>query len=175
MIEIINNIFMALGMCVVAFVIYGLFYSIIRKFNKWRKDGCKIKCLCKPHKYELFWYWKDTEEAVLVCRKCGKRKQIFIDYDSIKEKGSIMKPEEAIKKLRSPELPDGLAMVGLEARQEAIKALEKQIPKNPNNIKSILDFSGNYYISRGNCPCCGEGLNRSFIYCDKCGQKLDWE
>lgn len=86
-----------------------------------------------------------------------------------------MKPEEAIKKLRYPELSDGLVMVGLEARQEAIKALEKQIPKKPNNIKSILDFSGNYYSSRGDCPCCGEGLNRFFIYCDKCGQKLDWE
>lgn len=36
-----------------------------------------------------------------------------------------MKPEEAIKKLRYPELPDGLVMVGLEVRQKAIKALEK--------------------------------------------------
>ena len=40
-----------------------------------------------------------------------------------------MNPEEAIKKLRYPELPDGLVMVGLETRQKAIKALEKQIPK----------------------------------------------
>lgn len=56
----------------------------------------------------------------------------------------------------------------------AIKALRKQIPMKPNNIKDILDFSGNYYTSRGNCPCCKEGLNRSFIYCNKCGQKLDW-
>ena len=55
------------------------------------------------------------------------------------------------------------------------KALEKQIPKKITNMKSILDFSRNYYTSRGNCPCCGEGLNRTFIYCDKCGQKLDWE
>lgn len=87
-----------------------------------------------------------------------------------------MKPEEAIKKLRYPELPDGLVMVGLEARQEAIKALEKQIPKKPNNMKSILDFSGRYYTTKGNCPVCNrEGLNRSFIYCDECGQKLDWE
>ncbi len=87
-----------------------------------------------------------------------------------------MKPEEAIKKLRYPELPDGLVMVGLEARQEAIKALEKQIPKKPNNMKSILDFSGRYYTTKGNCPVCNrEGLNRSSIYCDECGQKLDWE
>lgn len=39
---------------------------------------------------------------------------------------------------------------------EAIKALEKQIPKKITNMKRILDFSGNYYTSRGNCPCCGE-------------------
>ena len=27
-----------------------------------------------------------AEEAVLECKKCGKRKQVFIDYVSIKEK-----------------------------------------------------------------------------------------
>ena len=86
-----------------------------------------------------------------------------------------MDTKEAIEKLRYPELSDGLVMVGLEVRQEAIEALKKQIPMKPNNMKSILDFSGNYYTSRGNCPYCGEGLNRSFIYCNKCGQKLDWE
>ena len=37
-----------------------------------------------------------------------------------------MKPEEALKELRYPELPDGLVMVDLETRQEAIKALKKQ-------------------------------------------------
>lgn len=86
-----------------------------------------------------------------------------------------MKPEEAIEKLRYPELPDGLVMVGLEARQEAIEALKKQIPMKPNNIKSILDFSGRYYTTKGNCPVCNrEGLYKSDFYCNKCGQKLDW-
>lgn len=86
-----------------------------------------------------------------------------------------MKPEEAIEKLRCPELPDGLVMVGLEARQKAIKALKKQIPMKPNNIKSIFDFSGRYYTTRGNCPVCNrERLYRSDFYCNKCGQKLDW-
>lgn len=52
-----------------------------------------------------------------------------------------MKPEEAIEKLRCPELPDGLVMVDLETRQEAIKALEKQIPRKVNNLSEIyLDF-----------------------------------
>ena len=86
MIEAIKEIFMAVGMCVVAVIIYGLFYAIISKFNRWRKNRCKIKCLCKPHKYKLVWYWRNTEEAVLECKKCGKRKQVFIDYVSIKEK-----------------------------------------------------------------------------------------
>lgn len=86
MIEVIKEIFMALGMCVVAVSVYVLFCAIINKFNRWRKNGCKIKCLCKPHKYKLVWYWRNTEEAVLECKKCGKRKQVFIDYDSIKEK-----------------------------------------------------------------------------------------
>ena len=85
MIEVIKEIFMTLGMCVVAVIIYGLFCAIINKFNRWRKNGCKIKCLCKPHKYKLVWYWRNTEEAVLECKKCSKRKQVFIDYDSIKE------------------------------------------------------------------------------------------
>mgnify|MGYP000909278679 CR=1 FL=1 len=86
MIEVIKEIFMAVGMCVVAVIIYGLFCTIINKLNIWRKNGCKIKCLCKPHKYKLVWYWRNTEEAVLECKKCGKRKQVFIDYDSIKDK-----------------------------------------------------------------------------------------
>lgn len=86
MIEAIKEIFMMLGMCVVAVIIYGLLCTIISKFNRWRKNGCKIKCLCKPHKYKLVWYWRNTEEAVLECKKCGKRKQVFIDYDSINEK-----------------------------------------------------------------------------------------
>lgn len=86
MIEAIKEIFMMLGMCVVAVIIYRLLCTIISKFNRWRKNGCKIKCLCKPHKYKLVWYWRNTEEAVLECKKCGKRKQVFIDYDSIKKK-----------------------------------------------------------------------------------------
>lgn len=87
-----------------------------------------------------------------------------------------MKPEEALKELRYQELPGGSVMVDLETRQEAIKALEKQIPKKPKNIKTIIDFSGRYYTTKGDCPVCNrEGLYKSDFYCNKCGQKLDWE
>ena len=85
-----------------------------------------------------------------------------------------MKPEEALKELRYTELTDGLAMADLKTRQEAIKALEKQIPMKPDNIKSILDFSGRYYTTKCNCPVCNrEGFYKSDFYCNKCGQKLD--
>lgn len=76
-----------------------------------------------------------------------------------------MDTKEVIKKLKSPELPDGLVMVDLETRQEAIKALEKQIQMKPNNIKSIFDFSGRYYTTKGNCPVCNreDFINQIFI------------
>lgn len=46
----------------------------------------------------------------------------------------------------------------------------------PNNIKDIIDFSDKYYTSKGDCPVCGrEGVSKSDLYCNKCGQKFDWE
>lgn len=55
------------------------------------------------------------------------------------------------------------------------KALEKQIPEKPKNVKSIFDFSGRYYTTKGNCPVCNsEVLYKLDFYCNKCGQKLDW-
>lgn len=45
----------------------------------------------------------------------------------------------------------------------------------PNNVRTILDFSGRYYTKKGNCPACNsEGLYKADFYCNKCGQKLDW-
>ena len=85
MIEAIKEIFMMLGMCVVGFVVYTLLYTIINKFNRWRKSGCKIKCLCKPHVYEIQWHWKNDGETLLVYKKCGKKKTLFIDFDSFLE------------------------------------------------------------------------------------------
>jgi hypothetical protein len=89
-----------------------------------------------------------------------------------------MKPEVALKELRYPELPDGLVMVGLEARQEAIKALEKQIPRKPID-KTKPDDTASLAYENCNiivCPTCGGRLKLKSKgkYCDKCGQKLDW-
>ena len=85
-----------------------------------------------------------------------------------------MKPEEALKELSYDDTAYG-GNCTYEVRMGAIKALKKQISMKPNNIKSILDFSGRYYTTKGNCPVCNrEGLYKSDFYCNKCGQKLDW-
>lgn len=94
-----------------------------------------------------------------------------------------MKPEEAIKILQErigltkrvwSNVPEIIEY--REALESAVKALEKQIPMTPNNMRTILDFSGRYYTTKGNCPVCNsEGLYKSDFYCNKCGQKLDWE
>ncbi len=89
-----------------------------------------------------------------------------------------MKPEEAIKKLIYPELPDGLVMVDLKTKQKAIKALEKQIPRKPID-KTKPDDTASLAYENCNiivCPTCGRRLKLKSKgkYCDKCGQKLDW-
>lgn len=86
-----------------------------------------------------------------------------------------MTNEEAIKEL-SYDNTDYGGNCTYEVRMAAIKALRKQIPMKPNNIKDILDFSGRYYTTRGDCPVCGrERVSISDSYCDNCGQKFDWE
>ena len=86
-----------------------------------------------------------------------------------------MKPEEALKELSYDDTAYG-GKCTHEVRQEAIKALQKQIPMKPNNIKTIFDFSGRYYTTKGDYPVCNsEGLYKSDFYCNKCVQKLDWE
>lgn len=53
---------------------------------------------------------------------------------------------------------------------------EKQVPKKPKDIRTIFDYSGRYYSSEGKCPTCGaEILKKGCLYCNKCGQKIDWE
>ena len=69
-----------------------------------------------------------------------------------------MNTEKALKELSYDDTAYG-GKCTHEVRQEAIKALKKQIPMKPNNIKSIFDFSGRYYTTKGDCPVCTrEGL-----------------
>ena len=82
MIEILKPIFMTIGISTVGFMIYVVVCEIINKFNRWRKNGCKIKCLCKPHIYDFYWYFPDSGELTLKCKKCRKIKKIIVDKES---------------------------------------------------------------------------------------------
>ena len=81
-----------------------------------------------------------------------------------------MTENEVIKEVRfnmsEIGLNDEAAKRVSEAKNIAVQALEKQIPKKP-------DFTEDKEFAL--CPCCnGNGLADKQKYCDNCGQKLDW-
>ena len=75
-----------------------------------------------------------------------------------------MTENEAISVLKMIEAHGSLSN---KAKDMAIQALEKQMPKKP-----ILDKSENEEWNL--CPCCKARQVAKFKYCAKCGQKLDW-
>lgn len=95
--------------------------------------------------------------------------------ENMEEKDKIFKQladdyNEAIAQVRFNMSTIGLKESSIKrivkARDLAIKALEKQIPKKP-------DFTEDKEFAL--CPCCnGNGLADKQKYCDNCGQKLDW-
>ena len=78
-----------------------------------------------------------------------------------------MKIEEAIKDIKENIQPS----VGGKSLEMAIEALEKQIPKKP--IKT-QDIEGITYFYCCKCSRVVGGKSYKFLYCPKCGQKLDW-
>lgn len=85
-----------------------------------------------------------------------------------------MTPQEVIKTLEvaKAEVEWNYPMDYAVAIDEAIKAIDKQIPKKPEPKK---DASGEYYV----CPICG--VYQEYLtdgkppYCVNCGQALDWQ
>ena len=53
--------------------------------------------------------------------------------------------------------------------EECRAAVEKQMAKNPVRITSTKKDG-----KVGKCPCCGSIIGEDMIWCDDCGQKLDW-
>ena len=83
-----------------------------------------------------------------------------------------MTESEAIKVLKMVETHGALTP---NAKELAIKALEKQIAKKPHHISEI-DDNDNAMVE---CPICHANSDYSVNtiksgYCWKCGQKLDW-
>ena len=83
-----------------------------------------------------------------------------------------MKPEEAIEtiKIAISEVEWEYPMDYAAAFENAIEALEKQIPKKPISSK----------YEQISCPNCSVSLvyclhSYKASYCEECGQRLDWE
>ncbi len=63
------------------------------------------------------------------------------------------------------------------AFEEAIKALEKQIPKKPAFEGDGYDDGGNIIYDTWICPCCEDRYEVDYErhnHCPTCGQALDW-
>jgi protein-arginine kinase activator protein McsA len=80
-----------------------------------------------------------------------------------------MTPKKALDQLDRTFIGD------LKLKIELSKALEKQIPKKPNERHSKK--CGDKY-NDGECPNCGatysDGLSETPLYCSQCGQAFDW-
>lgn len=76
-----------------------------------------------------------------------------------------MTAERAIKILKG--LHPALSSAGKEAIDEAVEALEKQIPKKPDRGQNIFDKEIEVL-----CPVCGNPNPNT--YCGTCGQRIDW-
>lgn len=79
---IILPVLSGIGALMVGMKIGDILLFLWYKFNRWRKNGCKIKCLCKPHIYKFYWYFPDSGELTLKCKKCGKINKIIVDKES---------------------------------------------------------------------------------------------
>lgn len=85
-----------------------------------------------------------------------------------------MTENEAINVLKMVEAHGCLV---IEAKVKAIQALEKQVSQKPiDKSKNPADW----HVMA--CPCCeyvfwnsGQFFHYEPKYCDKCGQKLDWQ
>lgn len=66
------------------------------------------------------------------------------------------------------------------ALKKAIEALEKQIPKKPDELKTDKDVkigAGTWKagVTVYKCPGCNSFISRSSDFCPNCGQAIDWK
>lgn len=60
------------------------------------------------------------------------------------------------------------------AREMAIEALEKQVPKEPEYEEEDR-FVENHFACYAYCPQCGCEINTGEMHCTQCGQAIDWK
>ena len=91
----------------------------------------------------------------------------------------MSKYQEALKRLRTNEY-----LTSREQRryynllQELVykETPMKPIDKYTEKVRDYLDEDSFVYVNFeiGYCPNCNEEVNENYIYCNNCGQKLDW-
>ncbi len=80
--------------------------------------------------------------------------------------------EKAIYKLASY---DGTEDKELQnAIEIAVPTLEKQLARKPLEIRNKHDFQGNVILKDGYCPNCKHEMSNAYLFCNKCGQAVDW-
>lgn len=101
------------------------------------------------------------------CICCGA---VIPEGRQVCQKCESMREKEAIEELKPNKNFPFDDYVSEGARELAINALEKQIPKKVIGIEANL-------LNRY-CPSCNEWagfeLKKNMKYCPNCGQKLDW-
>lgn len=55
-----------------------------------------------------------------------------------------------------------------------IAALEKQIPNKAIEVKERHNFRQEVIYKDGYCPICKNEISSAYLYCNKCGQAIDW-
>ena len=53
---------------------------------------------------------------------------------------------------------------------DIVEALKKQIPARPKDV-----YYDHFGLAIGMCPVCFDQVCRISLYCNMCGQRLDWE
>jgi hypothetical protein len=90
-----------------------------------------------------------------------------------------MTPEKTIDtiKIAQAEVEWNYPMDYIEAFDEAVNALEKQIPKNPI-FSGDGYWNGELVYDTWNCPNCDKDYEvdyDKYDYCPNCGQRINWE
>lgn len=75
MVGVVKEILTIVGTGTVVFVVACFLTEFEEKIKSWRKNDCKIKCLCK-HEYDVQFVSTMHRDVILKCRKCGKKKKI---------------------------------------------------------------------------------------------------
>ena len=86
-----------------------------------------------------------------------------------------MTPQGAIEiiKIAIAEVEWNYPMEYAEAFENAIEALEKQIPKKPVKIGEDYNAERGIWVADYECPSCGNPYADD-SFCSCCGQALDW-